>query len=168
MRGIPSAARFGGGSKRISPAHAGNTSYSLTNALKYADQPRTCGEYGESSRGAILSRGSAPHMRGILETGEPVAKRAGISPAHAGNTTKRNYITLSITDQPRTCGEYVTDSLPTQPPRGSAPHMRGIQLTNAPNVNKPRISPAHAGNTSSTASPRACSQDQPRTCGEYI
>ena len=50
---------------------------------------------------------------------------------------------------------------------GSAPHMRGI-LGESRKINpKPRISPAHAGNTLASVYQCSTSEDQPRTCGEY-
>ena len=55
----------------------------------------------------------------------------GISPAHAGNTSRLSSDWALGWDQPRTCGEYVCDLQERGLTGGSAPHMRGIQ-NNAP------------------------------------
>ena len=67
MRGIPTATWWWMAFTRISPAHAGNTRTSRPAPLSPRDQPRTCGEYDDTT---------------------PVrTPRTGISPAHAGNTS---------------------------------------------------------------------------------
>ena len=70
-------------------------------------------------------------------------------------------------DQPRTCGEYAAPSKCSARLEGSAPHMRGIQTSTPPRIAQLRISPAHAGNTTSLYPPPPAPPDQPRACGEY-
>ncbi len=72
--------------RRISPAHAGNTSWVSAAVAACADQPRTCGEYPPSSLPDRMAPGSAPHMRGIPDRIPRTGQPQGISPAHAGNT----------------------------------------------------------------------------------
>ena len=152
---------------RISPAHAGNTSCGWSTRRSSRDQPRTCGEYRICSRLIGAPDGSAPHMRGILATAGFRGLLWGISPAHAGNTDTVRSPSRSARDQPRTCGEYAVAAFSTLFHGGSAPHMRGI-LTLAGEERLPaRISPAHAGNTSTDAVAAVAALDQPRTCGEY-
>ena len=132
-----------------------------------ADQPRTCGEYSRRRDSGVCYVGSAPHMRGIPRLAAADGRGPRISPAHAGNTIVHSPSRAPSGDQPRTCGEYRGSRFPAVCQSGSAPHMRGI-LGESRKINpKPRISPAHAGNT--LASVRQCStaEDQPRTCGEY-
>mgnify|MGYP000953835485 CR=1 FL=1 len=148
MRGIPdweTGSRF---PRRISPAHAGNTGGGLPPILTGADQPRTCGEYPRTRLRRGRLPGSAPHMRGILNPVVLLSRRAGISPAHAGNTEKTELEGLKV--------------------KGSAPHMRGIRRLSQRNPGNPRISPAHAGNTHSSEPGCTTARDQPRTCGEYL
>ena len=131
----------------ISPAHAGNT-------------------HGVKT-GPGQSVGSAPHMRGILQAWGHHATRLRISPAHAGNTDPSETAGPTARDQPRTCGEYAADGAPVKPDPGSAPHMRGIRYPPRGRHRRPRISPAHAGNTIASVTWDLSATDQPRTCGEY-
>ena len=52
-------------------------------------------------------------------------------------------------------------------PRGSSPLSRGIPLSVGCNAVRDRIIPALAGNTSNGTTPQCCSQDHPRSRGEY-
>ena len=93
---------------------------------------------------------------------------AGISPAHAGNTSRKGVAAVAARDQPRTCGEYFDSGDKPVRAGGSAPHMRGIPPRPRPGGHRTRISPAHAGNTPGPLTPPGPSADQPRTCGEYF
>ena len=168
MRGIHGEVARGLSHVRISPAHAGNTGVYNPRWIGVSDQPRTCGEYRPALRRRIMGGGSAPHMRGIPALAGFWGLLCGISPAHAGNTCVGGILGFAMWDQPRTCGEYGSFRRDRFPPRGSAPHMRGIQLPISRSDGPTRISPAHAGNTgvSGGADPRC--GDQPRTCGEYM
>ena len=187
MRGIHLVRDCEVGGHWISPAHAGNTRSGPLTSQSRSDQPRTCGEYAAPPPEDCGEGGSAPHMRGIQTQKRGAPERAGISPAHAGNTRTGAETPGRRTDQPRTCGEYHVCRAAVGPsedqPRtcgeyrigdremaaydGSAPHMRGIQRCWAKTQVPNRISPAHAGNTGTSAAPIRKSQDQPRTCGEY-
>ena len=86
MRGIRQIRSSRVSVRRISPAHAGNTTARRSRRPVRADQPRTCGEYGVGFGDPVGEGGSAPHMRGIpCDDGIP-GIALGISPAHAGNT----------------------------------------------------------------------------------
>ncbi len=73
---------------RITPAHAGNTSFFPELDLDDWDHPRTCGEHRHCVQALDPNTGSPPHMRGtpIRKYIEPIIIR--ITPAHAGNTSK--------------------------------------------------------------------------------
>ena len=58
----------------------------------------------------MARKGSAPHMRGILNFFNNRYFVARISPAHAGNTHWPVVLSGAGADQPRTCGEYSTIS----------------------------------------------------------
>ena len=147
MRGILAALPHRHPARRISPAHAGNTTLSRSRSAAHADQPRTCGEYERGSGRPLPERGSAPHMRGIHFTVMGYSENGGISPAHAGNTTPSTMFAICLTDQPRTCGEYYRPPPGLWRGRGSAPHMRGILGKPHGETRHSGISPAHAGNT---------------------
>ena len=167
MRGIQHSGQvvvLGGG---ISPAHAGNTVERIDRSHQIPDQPRTCGEYAGAAGNLSPPGGSAPHMRGIPSNGSSAGRYARISPAHAGNTSESSIVASTVRDQPRTCGEYGGGIAQMVLPLGSAPHMRGIPFLLYITRDRPRISPAHAGNTLRARPPRDYRLDQPRTCGEY-
>ena len=89
-------------------------------------------------------------MRGILQYLDTMPKPNRITPAHAGNTLYTLELVREMRDHPRTCGEY---HCPKPNPRlklGSPPHMRGIQADLCGERIDVGITPAHAGNTSTT------------------
>ena len=167
MRGILSGSAHRADRVRISPAHAGNTTYVPPGVTYPEDQPRTCGEYKRGIAQMVLPLGSAPHMRGIQTSVDLLHNGARISPAHAGNTSPGKIAGLVGEDQPRTCGEYPSSASRVQACNGSAPHMRGILDERFADVMRRRISPAHAGNTFLCQPAGVFGGDQPRTCGEY-
>ena len=86
MRGIPQRNGADIVSKRITPAHAGNTTLFPLPWKSTGDHPRACGEYLLLQREAVATRGSPPRMRGILRKLTEEQENARITPAHAGNT----------------------------------------------------------------------------------
>ena len=106
-------------------------------------------------------------MRGIPGPVRKQGPAARISPAHAGNTSVGDQPSGVSTDQPRTCGEYLTGSGNSENDPGSAPHMRGILGSHFRVFLSVGISPAHAGNTMNRGEDFSARTDQPRTCGEY-
>ena len=50
------------------------------------DHPRACGEHADEHATGVVAWGSSPRMRGTLLQRERLDIRAGIIPAHAGNT----------------------------------------------------------------------------------
>ena len=91
--------------------------------------------------------GSPPHMRGTPDQAVPGIEGAGITPAHAGNTSRRLATAWRSTDHPRTCGEHSHNWALSMCTKGSPPHMRGT----LPFMGR-RKPP---------------SRDHPRTCGEH-
>ena len=64
MRGKVSLVDFIRSRLGITPAHAGKSSYSLSERCIKEDHPRTCGEKDLEKRQAVILIGSPPHMRG--------------------------------------------------------------------------------------------------------
>ena len=167
MRGIPSACSMRLTYRRITPAHAGNTSINRLRREVSKDHPRACGEYPGDTFNLSCSLGSPPRMRGILPIKYAKPLRSGITPAHAGNTERSGPESGADGDHPRACGEY--GALRKHPGRnvGSPPRMRGIPAPAVPAAWPAGITPAHAGNTSSIPRQSAWPGDHPRACGEY-
>ena len=89
MRGKPRLERDDSRTRRIIPAHAGQTSRTPTPTPTVSDHPRACGANAAAGRIRTLRRGSSPRMRGKRKN---LIKNNGshrIIPAHAGQTYRR-------------------------------------------------------------------------------
>ena len=74
----------------------------------------------------------------------------GITPACAGNTDQQKALTAFEGDHPRVCGEYVAADVKPVIWSGSPPRVRGILTTKNAARFFFRITPACAGNTSTS------------------
>ena len=90
----------------------------------------------------------------------------GITPAHAGNRTAKDFDESVSKDHPRTCGEQEHFLGRNLGRIGSPPHMRGTEQNSQTHCIKQGITPAHAGNSMFLPDPLLIRQDHPRTCGE--
>ena len=149
MRGKQKVKRLLANFGRITPAHAGKTPTAKAVYDALQDHPRACGENIYLPPCGSDSKGSPPRMRGKHCWQNSKASRFGITPAHAGKTDNRWYERLTDTDHPRACGENFELALPTLRSGGSPPRMRGKQFNDMPRSPNERITPAHAGKTSS-------------------
>ena len=132
--------------------------------------------------------GSPPPMRGIHAPLSTFYTTTGLTPAHAGNTSRADRPRASRAAHPRPCGEYrfsrwVYVSLMGSPPpmrgihgeksgyehwqMGSPPPMRGIPFHRSWSGRCLGFTPAHAGNTRQSTLPQRRYQIHPRPCGEY-
>ena len=134
---------------RITPAHAGNTLSGPAVEECAGDHPRACGEYKTDREKAWARKGSPPRMRGIQFDIVFCDFFRGITPAHAGNTGWGVGPRPQYEDHPRACGEYPKKRKGKHNDLGSPPRMRGIPLSSVSFSSSQRITPAHAGNTSS-------------------
>ena len=152
----------------ITPAHAGKSAPQKIEVPVPLDHPRTCGEKAASFASCAACAGSPPHMRGKAGIFQPRGASGGITPAHAGKSTKRFNIISRNRDHPRTCGEKA--SLLTNPATvtGSPPHMRGKGSPGIAAGLFCGITPAHAGKRRTTSSGPGLDRDHPRTCGEKV
>ena len=113
-----------------------------------------------------LSCGSPPRMRGKRRPLREPPQSARITPAHAGKTGENRVERLLPADHPRACGENASwQAIPCRN-FGSPPRMRGKRSTVSTMVMPTRITPAHAGKTTSTFAGACASADHPRACGE--
>ena len=137
---------------RISPACAGNTAADEPRRAAEADQPRVRGEHRMNTFSSVGSSGSAPRARGTRRLRRLGPRAQRISPACAGNTDPLAARHGHRADQPRVRGEHAADLPPGHLGSGSAPRARGTLLGGEAAGVIGRISPACAGNTSSSAS----------------
>ena len=166
-RGIPPPSWQGSSRLGIIPALAGNTAAAVVCDGSTGDHPRSRGEYGRAALPARALSGSSPLSRGI-----PVAVAAcliieGIIPALAGNTGSSGLAPLTVSDHPRSRGEYGGHCLPFGAGAGSSPLSRGIRWDRDPQRLQRGIIPALAGNTSVGGRLPRKRQDHPRSRGEY-
>ena len=131
----------------ITPAHAGKTSTPALTGFPLRDHPRACGENEKMSRQSALLMGSPPRMRGKLQSRGENRVSPGITPAHAGKTTREYCPQRRLRDHPRACGEnsYRAGSLSLN--SGSPPRMRGKRGEDIRAARAFGITPAHAGKT---------------------
>ena len=92
--------------------------------------------------------------------------RRGITPAHAGKTYSATSSAKTSWDHPRACGENATLVTSVATEIGSPPRMRGKQSYIPYRFLGHRITPAHAGKTSSIGFQISIVKDHPRACGE--
>ena len=91
---------------------------------------------------------------------------AGITPAHAGNSSVMDFFADEEEDHPRTCGEQAKIGNWGSAIKGSPPHMRGTVNGFCLCSGCVGITPAHAGNRLSSNTRVSSKRDHPRTCGE--
>ena len=134
-------------SRRIIPAHAGQTTSGLPGSVTSSDHPRACGANVEMHASLGSHVGSSPRMRGKLRQQLHVPELFRIIPAHAGQT-------VSIV--PRSFASRFA---------GSSPRMRGKLTTTGTIALLKLIIPAHAGQTPSRRPSTGPAPDHPRACG---
>ena len=111
--------------------------------------------------------GSSPLTRGILHCRETVRGHGRFTPAHAGNTLFFACLQLCKGVHPRSRGEYSKLFSGLECDLGSPPLTRGIPSRKLSGISCSRFTPAHAGNTVSTAVKAAKAGVHPRSRGEY-
>ena len=168
VRGTRRRCGLAGAWLRIIPACAGNTATFGGSYRKPTDHPRVCGEHGQKVGHFRQQVGSSPRVRGthvILSKG---FEQIRIIPACAGNTHSRASCQAKHADHPRVCGEHGYGHDSSLDKAGSSPRVRGTRMGSLPRLAQPRIIPACAGNTPSSAAIAVLITDHPRVCGEHI
>ena len=89
-----------------------------------------------------------------------------ITPAHAGKRPADKSHRTSRWDHPRACGEKAIFQNILDAGMGSPPRMRGKGMLHLISRELDRITPAHAGKSTSTTTTPTTVQDHPRACGE--
>ncbi len=131
----------------ITPACAGTTETLFNRAAGPGDHPRVCGDYVGVPGFTVPPAGSPPRVRGLLDD-QPVGPRhAGITPACAGTTRRRNSEFPASRDHPRVCGDYGAPGVTTPRRAGSPPRVRGLRTRPGRNSRDMGITPACAGTT---------------------
>ena len=166
MRGTVHLALIGRAGRRFSPACAGNSPGGAALARSKSVQPRVCGEQALSKSSWILTIGSAPRVRGTGKSRPKYLRRGRFSPACAGNRWRQPWRSRPRPVQPRVCGEQTYAKRQNIRDTGSAPRVRGTDLTLCEASDASRFSPACAGNSADSDQPAKMCPVQPRVCGE--
>ena len=166
-RGILGGGTGQSADRRIIPALAGNTHRVGEPTHEMADHPRSRGEYEVTQAVTLCSAGSSPLSRGIPARPAAPPQPYGIIPALAGNTSAPESLSPSLSDHPRSRGEYSGGRGPRVAAGGSSPLSRGILGRSRAAGRSRRIIPALAGNTWTPAPVPRRPPDHPRSRGEY-
>ena len=89
----------------ITPACAGKTYAASSCSLSSRDHPRVCGENALYHAKHLKCAGSPPRVRGKRTRRRSESVISGITPACAGKTLFRIFVSLPVRDHPRVCGE---------------------------------------------------------------
>ena len=87
------------------PRVRGKAASDALSARYQQDHPRVCGEKFAQDVQQDYQIGSPPRVRGKAVRGRKRHSRGGITPACAGKSGFLKYMTLSLRDHPRVCGE---------------------------------------------------------------
>ena len=166
-RGILSSAPCCEFGQRIIPALAGNTFGESGQEREVGDHPRSRGEYSEGGSIPFPPLGSSPLSRGIRPFLGLRPRIPRIIPALAGNTRVQVTPATKWKDHPRSRGEYPIPGFPKVSSVGSSPLSRGIRADRYKLIDRLRIIPALAGNTTSLSVITYLQTDHPRSRGEY-
>ena len=135
---------------RITPACAGNRPIAWYYLAQFQDHPRVCGEQLPLMPNSSAISGSPPRVRGTGGDGHHPDHPAGITPACAGNRRMTRTHGRGAGDHPRVCGEQQGSRAPPPVSAGSPPRVRGTAGAQIGLTEADRITPACAGNRSST------------------
>ncbi len=152
--------------RRITPACAGRTQGDEVAGFILEDHPRVRGENECCPLEFCYASGSPPRARG-----EPIASVVGsltprITPACAGRTRRCPRIGYVNSDHPRVRGENRRDRTPSNRGEGSPPRARGERMRGRLVRQRPGITPACAGRTTTSPPRSSATRDHPRVRGE--
>ena len=161
-----------GADLRLIPAHAGKTEHVEDADAGAEAHPRSRGENCPLSGRSGQTWGSSPLTRGKHGGDRRRRARSRLIPAHAGKTISRYAGRHDVAAHPRSRGENVATSAPTDAQGGSSPLTRGKHARSM-RVRRIRgLIPAHAGKTAvvlplflgDTAHPRSRGENRSRRC----
>ena len=165
-RGTGLSASYVAVSVGITPACAGNSIPMKRICVQVGDHPRLRGEQNGYTQQLRLPRGSPPLARGTVIKLYLMIYAAGITPACAGNSAKDGRNIGPKMDHPRLRGEQATGRNYDERDKGSPPLARGTVLGGFRHGAALRITPACAGNSTSSQSTCISVGDHPRLRGE--
>ena len=129
------------------PAHAGSTRGQGEAGAHARAHPRSRGEHDDAGGVFSTVRGSSPLTRGARRRIPMSGISDGLIPAHAGSTSRWQWLYLRIWAHPRSRGEHTGPRLTPFALHGSSPLTRGARGANVRVGVGTGLIPAHAGST---------------------
>ena len=129
------------------PAHAGSTMTRAGCSAPSGAHPRSRGEHVTWHTVSIAGAGSSPLTRGARRRIPMSGISDGLIPAHAGSTSRWQWLYLRIWAHPRSRGEHTGPRLTPFALHGSSPLTRGARGANVRVGVGTGLIPAHAGST---------------------
>ena len=155
----------GGG--RLTPAHAGNTSFSRLNVQPVEAHPHSRGEHYVPAAAACATAGSSPLARRTQPQPHQQRLRRRLIPTNVGNTDSPGRTVPAGSAHPRSRGEHDAAVIHGTNSPGSSPLTKGTQQSSVHPSVTIRLIPARAGNTRD-AHPRTLPWlAHPRSRGEH-
>ena len=151
----------------LTPAGAGNIKRSTGGGTPLWAHPRRCGEHGGGNVLGPAPNGSPPQVRGTSGGGVPRLQPPGLTPAGAGNMLPASRRPAPCGAHPRRCGEHDRPAKNGSLASGSPPQVRGTSVRSCANFVCSRLTPAGAGNMSTSRIAAAADRAHPRRCGEH-
>ena len=152
-RGLPGSAAVRSTQPGIIPARAGFTEVHDLKVEVERDHPRSRGVYVINLSCAIVTGGSSPLARGLLEGRRRRGRGLGIIPARAGFTAVGGGQAPGPRDHPRSRGVYKLRGSGKWAQNGSSPLARGLPAAEVEGGGQVGIIPARAGFTGEPAPP---------------
>ena len=147
------------------PAHAGEP-----RPLERSDRllrvyPRACGGASHDMLLYVCERGLSPRMRGSQDFTQPLNRREGSIPAHAGEPAEVEAEERRPRVYPRACGGAAEGKKYGLMIEGLSPRMRGSRVDFAGAAGVTGSIPAHAGEPRRNHYASAAQGVYPRACG---
>ena len=112
-------------------------------------------------------RGSSPRMRGTPSRVAFGARRRGLIPTYAGNTSSSWCSVWYSRAHPHVCGEHTTCAWTLSAHVGSSPRMRGTRNVPQAASSFHGLIPTYAGNTDTHCVTYFTHRAHPHVCGEH-
>ncbi len=140
--------------ERRTPARAGTTPCRRRPGTNRREDPRSCGDDRLASRGLASRRGGPPLVRGRRSHDQLPGQSGRRTPARAGTTPSTAFTWMPASEDPRSCGDDIHNRPTVTIRPGGPPLVRGRHEERRRRGRVHRRTPARAGTTVCTATPR--------------
>ena len=127
-----------------------------------------CGDYLAGTPESPQRFDTTPRVRGLLGAISRICLGCRYNPACAGTTDDSTQICISVSIQPRVCGDYGKRAVLAHYTVDTTPRVRGLRYLSKRACSGIRYNPACAGTTDSIVDDVTSSKIQPRVCGDYL